>query len=231
MILSDSLLRYFRFKYDDEQLSIDFIFDNDSRTVASRLIEVGECERAIQELISDSDDKEVFKFIAQKYLENENYGSASYFFEEAGDLDNCYSARLKAIGQYKDVLEDIDFRNLADGRPEMRKFYEKDKVFLKKLDVESSVGYSPLQTWLAIDKIKDNYDVAISIAKGGLFSGFVWDLHQKPLDVWLCNRRNNHDIGKLRTDVGDYNGKRVLILENDYQYGGTLNIVTERILE
>jgi len=69
--------------------------------------------------------------------------------------------------------------------------------------------------------LKDNYDLGISVAKGGLYLGFVFDLFGLPMKVVECHKRKSYfkEIDKIIRE--DVEGKKILVLEDDINTGVT----------
>ena len=116
-----------------------------------------------------------------------------------------------------------------DQKQEIRNRYDSFKT---ETEFECAGGGFELYEALnAAYELKDQYDVVVGVAKGGLYSSFVFDLIG--IDMKLCEA---HKKGEDETTfewhsdfLEDLEGKRVLVLDKDVRSGRSLTRVVDEL--
>jgi len=164
--------------------------------------------------------------------------------KKAGDLGlrtgNLYDAlrAYKLIENEKGLREGIDIavkqgktNILSEAIPDCleQKVLKRYKGFLKNKGFEHAVTFELYEVLNAANELAPDHDIGIALAKGGLFSGYIFSLFDLPVIVAEAHRKGRGATFKWHDSPEQLKDKKILVFDKDVIKGRTLGRAIKEI--
>ena len=131
------------------------------------------------------------------------------------------------------VAADKDVPCMAQVVPESveQKVAAEFRRFVNRHGFSHAVAFNLVETLNAADALGPQYDVGVGVAKGGLYSAFIFNRFGLPVIVAEAHRKGTGATFVWHDDPSALKGKRILVFDKDIVTGRTLRRVLREINE